>query len=74
MLKFDFKGFNYDNYVKKQNAWVKIGEGTEDWPEVLKALDEVGYHGWATAEVAGGGEKELADVLARMRRVLTPPA
>ncbi len=64
MLKFDFKGYSH----KKQ--WVPIGEGDEDWPEVLKALDEVEYHGWATAEVAGGGEKELRDVADRMNRVL----
>ncbi len=75
MLKFDFKGFNYDNYTsKKGSAWVKIGEGTENWPEVLKALDEVGYHEWATSEVSGGGEKELSEILTRMRRVLTLPA
>jgi hexulose-6-phosphate isomerase len=64
MLKFDFKGYSH------KNKWVAIGEGDEDWPEVLKALDEVGYHGWATAEVAGGGEKELRDVAERMNRVL----
>jgi L-ribulose-5-phosphate 3-epimerase len=64
MLKFDFKG-----YSRKQ-GWVPIGEGDEDWPEVLKALDEVGYHGWATAEVAGGGEKELRDVANRMDHIL----
>ena len=37
----------------------KIGEGDENWPEILKACAEVGYHGWATAEVHGGGEKWL---------------
>ncbi len=47
-----------------------IGEGDEDWPEILKALDEIGYHGWATSEVAGGGERELREVAARMNRVL----
>lgn len=70
MLKFDFKGFNQDKYDKKENPWVPIGEGTENWPEVLKALKEVGYNGWATAEVAGGDEKHLADVSARMDKVL----
>jgi hexulose-6-phosphate isomerase len=64
MLKFDFKGYSH------KNQWVAIGEGDEDWPEILKALDDVGYHGWATAEVAGGGEKELRDVAQRMNRVL----
>jgi len=70
MLKFDFKGFSKAKYDAKQNPWVPIGEGDENWPDVLKALDEVGYHGWATAEVSGGGEKELRDVADRMNRCL----
>jgi hexulose-6-phosphate isomerase len=64
MLKFDFKGYS------KTRGWVPIGEGDEDWPDVVKALEEIGYHGWATAEVAGGGEKELRDVAERMNRCL----
>ena len=47
-----------------------VGEGEEDWPEVLEALGEIGYDGWATSEVSGGGESELADIAARMKRVL----
>ena len=27
-------------------------EGDNDWPAVMKALDEIGYQGWATAEPA----------------------
>lgn len=64
MLKFDFKGYS------KTKQWVAIGEGDEDWPAVLKALGEIGYDGWATAEVGGGGEKVLRDVAERMNRVL----
>src|SRR5207302_10951949 len=70
MLKFDFKGFSLQKFQNKQNPWVAIGEGDEDWPDILKALDEVGYRGWATAEVAGGGEKELRDIADRMNRCL----
>ncbi len=70
MLKFDFKGFNIAKYKNKENPWVPIGEGDEDWPDVLKALAEIGYNGWATAEVNGGGPKELQDVADRMKRVL----
>lgn len=64
MFKFDFKGYS------KTKKWVDIGEGDEDWPEIVKALGEIGYDGWATAEVRGGGEKELKDVADRMNRVL----
>ena len=65
MLKFDFKGYSHEK------KWaVAIGDGDENWPEVLKALDEIGYDGWATSEVSGGGEKELRDIAARMNRVL----
>ena len=65
MLKFDFKGYNNDTH-----KWVKIGEGSENWPEVLKALDEVGYKGWATAEVPLPTREEIKDVSQRMDRVL----
>jgi hexulose-6-phosphate isomerase len=70
MLKFDFKGFSMTKYKDKENPWVPIGEGSEDWPDILKALAHVGYNGWATAEVNGGGRKELQDVAERMKRVL----
>jgi len=64
MLKFDFKGYS------KTKEWVAIGEGDEDWPDVLKALAEVGYDGWATAEVGSGGEEHLKKVSAQMDKVL----
>ena len=72
LLKFDFKGYSHEKGFK-----VKIGEGDEHWPDVLKALDEVGYKdpatggpGWATAEVEAGNREHLKDVAARMDKVL----
>lgn len=74
MLKFDFKGYS----IAKAKASGKdgdgfrvgIGEGDENWPEVLKACAEVGYDTWATAEVASGGEDWLKDVSQRMDKIL----
>jgi len=65
LYKFDFKGYSH-----KTGFNTKIGEGDENWPEVLKALDEVGYSGWATSEVKGGDRKWLTDVAKRMDQVL----
>jgi len=65
LLKFDLKG--YSNTKK----WCEIGEGDENWPEVLKALVEVGYKGeFATAEVGGGGEERLKTIARQMDQVL----
>ncbi len=38
----------------KDPQWTDIGEGDVNWPEVRKALAEIEYTGWATAEVRGG--------------------
>ena len=32
--------------------------GDNDWPSVMKALDEIGYHGWGIAEQPGGNTPE----------------
>ena len=48
----------------------KVGEGVADWPSVRSALTEIGYRGWAAAEVSGGERDRLAEILARMNRVV----
>ncbi|MFM7591119.1 MAG: sugar phosphate isomerase/epimerase family protein [Isosphaeraceae bacterium] len=70
LVKFDFKGFNMNAFNEKKNPWCKIGEGTEDWPDILTALAEVGYEGFTTSEVGGGGREVLTDVFNRMKKVL----
>ncbi|MEJ6578290.1 MAG: sugar phosphate isomerase/epimerase family protein [Akkermansiaceae bacterium] len=48
-------------------GFCKIGEGDVDWPEVRAALKDIGYQGWATAEVGGGNKDRLDEVLQNMR-------
>ena len=48
----------------------KIGEGDVDWPDVRKALAEIGYTGWATAEVQGGDRAACGEILAQMKKHL----
>lgn len=40
------------------------------WPAVLEALDDVGFNGWATAEIPGGGRERLQEIAERMKRIL----
>ncbi len=60
----DFKR-NEDGY-----AWVNLGDGDADWPEVRKALADIGYSGSAIAELKEGDEAYLRDVSRRMDRLV----
>ena len=73
IFKLDAKGFSR---AKRNNEglWkgfnVPIGGGDCDWPAVLEALKEIGWSGWVTAEVRGGDRVRLAQIHARMTKVL----
>ena len=51
-------------------AWVNLGDGDADWPELRKALAEIGYTGSAIVELKGGDEAYLRDLSRRMDRLL----
>jgi hexulose-6-phosphate isomerase len=71
--KLDIKEYSRKKQ-RDEGLWkgflVEIGEGDCGWPAVRKALAEIDYRGWATAEVAGGGRQRLAEIAERMDRVL----
>jgi hexulose-6-phosphate isomerase len=59
----------------KEGLWkgfdVPLLEGDDDWPAVMKALDEVGYNGWAMTEQPGGDTPEgLQDLATRLGKIL----
>jgi len=54
---------------------VEYLEGDNDWPAVMKAVDEIGYHGWATAEPAWQPKgvdpaERLKQISAKMDQIL----
>jgi len=53
-----------------QPGFSKIGDGDVDWAAVRESLAAIRFDGWATAEVGGGGEERLAEILERMHRNL----
>jgi L-ribulose-5-phosphate 3-epimerase len=57
-------------YAKDKRFSYSLGDGEIDWPEVTKALVDVGYNGWITAEVPYGDLAHLKDVVKRMDKVL----
>lgn len=62
-VKLDVKGFS-----RAQDKFTDIGEGDLPWDEVRTALDDIGFTGWATAEVGGGGLERLTLVRKQMQK------
>ena len=54
----------------RQDGFVNLGEGDINWPEVRRALDDVGYKGPATVELRAGDREYLADLGKRVDRLL----
>jgi hexulose-6-phosphate isomerase len=58
-------------YAKPKRFDYPLGEGKEiDWPAVRKALLDVGYRGWISAEVGLKDLDHMKDVVRRMDRIL----
>jgi hexulose-6-phosphate isomerase len=58
-------------YSKVKGFGVKLFEGDNNWPAIMKALDAVGYEGWGISEQPGNQAKDEAtmkDLSARMDR------
>ncbi|QDV33216.1 sugar phosphate isomerase/epimerase family protein [Tautonia plasticadhaerens] len=71
IVKLDVKEYSRDIQMNEGLAKgfnVPLGEGSVDWPAVVQAIDEIGYRGWATAELRGGDADYLEDVATRMDR------
>ncbi len=62
-VKLDVKGFS-----RKENGFKDIGAGDLPWGQVRKALKDIGFTGWATAEVGGGGLERLTLVRRQMEK------
>jgi L-ribulose-5-phosphate 3-epimerase len=64
-VKLDVKGFS-----RAKNKFVDITSADDDvpWKQVRQALKDIGFTGWATAEVGGGDLKRLTLVREQMQR------
>jgi hexulose-6-phosphate isomerase len=64
-VKLDVKGFS-----RAQNKFVDITSEADDvpWKEVQAGLDDIGFAGWTTAEVSGGGLDRLTTIRKQMQK------
>lgn len=74
IVKIHIKEFSRPK-ADKEGKWkgfdVKLLDGDNDWPAILKALDDIGYRGWAITEQGGGDSPEgLKDLAARLDKIL----
>jgi hexulose-6-phosphate isomerase len=73
VIKLDLKGYHLSKAKAEKNdrkGFCEITEGDIDWKDVRKALREINFHGWSTAEVGGGDTARLSKVLSDMKRAL----
>ena len=72
IMKLDIKEYSRKKQ-ENEGLWkgfdVELTAGDCNWPVVNKALEKIGYSGWASAEVPGGDRKRLATISQRMDAV-----
>jgi len=66
-VKLDMKGFS-----RAKNKFTDITSEEDDlpWDQVRQALEDIGFAGWATAEVGGGDVARLTIVRQQMQKAL----
>jgi len=67
IAKLHIKDFKF---AKREAQFVPLREGEIDWPEVYKALAEIGYRGTATVELPAGDKDYLREVSRRFDLIL----
>jgi hexulose-6-phosphate isomerase len=58
------------DFKRKGYQWTNLLDGDVNWPEVAKALAEVGYKGYLTPELGQGDEKYLTDLSRRVDKII----
>ncbi len=64
ILKLHVKEFS-----KRKGFGVRLFEGDNNWPAIIKALDRVGYQGWAITEQPGDQARDAATLKDLSERV-----
>ncbi len=58
------------DFKRKGYQWTNLLDGDVNWPQVRKALDEIGYQGYLTPELSRGDEAYLTDLVQRIDKII----
>ena len=64
LVKIHLKDFKRKGY-----QWTNLLDGDVNWPQVRRALDQIGYDGFLTPELHGGDQAYLTDLAGRIDRI-----
>lgn len=72
IFKLDIKEYSrkrQDAEGLRKGFDVELLEGDCDWPAVMAAMRQIGYTGWGTAEIPGGGRDRMQAIAERMDKI-----
>jgi len=64
------KKVHLKDFKRAERKFCNLRDGDVNWPEVRRALSEVGYRGYLTAELGPGDQEYLRDVGRRIDRII----
>jgi len=59
------------DFRRKGYEWTNLLDGDVNWPQVRKALAEIGYGSYLTTELRAGDEAYLTDLIARIDKIIS---
>ncbi|HNS22145.1 MAG TPA: sugar phosphate isomerase/epimerase family protein [Sedimentisphaerales bacterium] len=65
IVRIHLKDFKREGY-----QWTNLLDGDVNWPQVRKALAEIGYNSFMTTELGGGDEAYLTDLAKRIDKII----
>ncbi len=65
IVRIHLKDFKRQGY-----QWTNLLDGDVNWPQVRRALDEIGYRGYLTTELRAGDEAYLTDLARRIDKII----
>ena len=58
------------DFRRKGSEWTNLLDGDVNWPQVRKALAEIGYRSYLTTELRAGDEAYLTDLASRIDKII----